>query len=119
MIKNAVWLTIIMWILTIVIFTLMLGPAFALVYFIPGNSTAFGFGIAILLAWSTKAAILEPFAIAALMQAYFKAIEGQVPDPQWDARLTQASDRFIELKDKAMTYVPGKTATTHPGGSTA
>jgi hypothetical protein len=119
MVKNAVWLTIIIWILTIVIFGLMLGPAFALVYFIPGNSTAFGFGLAVLLAWSTKAAILEPFAIAALMQAYFRAIEGQVPDPQWDARLTQASDRFSELKDKAMAYVPGKSATPRPDGTAA
>ena len=119
MIKNAVWLTISRWILTIMIFGLMLGPAFALVYFIPGNSTAFGFGLAVLLAWSTKAAILEPFAIAALMQAYFKAIEGQVPDPQWDARLTQASDRFSELKDKAMAYVPGNSTTPRPDGTAA
>jgi hypothetical protein len=119
MIKNAVWLTVIIWILTIVIFVIMLTPAFALVYLLPGNSSAFGFGLAILLAWSTKAAILEPFAIAALMQAYFKAIEGQVPDPQWDARLTQASDRFGELKDKAMAYVPGNSAAARRDGTAA
>ncbi len=107
MIKNAVWLSVFMWIITLLIFLLLLGPAFGLIYLLPGNSAAFAFGLAVLLAWSTKAAILEPFAVAALMQAYFKAIEGQVPDPQWDDRLTQASGKFRELKDKAMDYVPG------------
>ncbi|HMB47765.1 MAG TPA: hypothetical protein VKN63_05765 [Afifellaceae bacterium] len=119
MMKNAVWLTVMMWILTLFIFILMLVPAGALIYFIPGNSSAFGFGLAVLLAWSTKAAVLEPFAIAALMQAYFKAIEGQVPDPQWDARLTDASSKFSELKDKAMAYVPTNPATARDHGTAA
>ena len=104
MIKNAVWLSIFMWLLSALIFLLLLGPAFALVYLLPGSPAAFGFGLAVLLAWSTKAAILEPFAIAALMQAYFRAIEGQVPDPQWDERLSRASDKFRELKDKALAH---------------
>ena len=37
---------------------------------------------------------VEPFAIAALMQVYFKVIEGQVPDPEWDRRLAESRGIF-------------------------
>ena len=39
-------------------------------------------------------AFVEPFVIAALMQVYFQAIEGQVPDPDWDRRLTRGLEAF-------------------------
>ena len=42
MMKNAVWLSIFMWVLSFLIFLLVLGPAFTLVYLLPGSSTAFG-----------------------------------------------------------------------------
>jgi hypothetical protein len=45
---------------------------------------------------------MEPFAIYALMQVYFKTIEGQVPNPEWDQKLAGASKKFRELKDKAL-----------------
>ena len=107
MMKNAVWLSIFMWVFSFIIFLLVLGPAFTLVYLLPGSSTAFGFGLAVLTAWSIKAAVLEPFAIAALMQAYFQKIEGQTPNPEWDERLSRASDKFRELKDRALSHVGG------------
>ena len=42
------------------------------------------------------------FAIAALMDVYFRTIEGQVPNPDWDRKLSEASSKFRDLKDKAM-----------------
>lgn len=107
MMKNAVWLSIFMWLLSLIIFLMILGPAFTLVYLLPGSPSAFGFGLAVISAWSVKAAVLEPFAIAALMQAYFRKIEGQVPDPEWDERLSRASDKFRELKDRALSHAGG------------
>ena len=77
MVKNAVWLAIIMWVLAIVVFIVMLTPAAAIVYYMPGALAGWSFVLAIILAWAVKAALLEPFAIAALMQVYFKVIEGQ------------------------------------------
>jgi hypothetical protein len=53
-------------------------------------------------AWSVKAALLEPFAVACMMQAYFKVIDGQQPDPEWEARLDGMSSKFRRLKAKAM-----------------
>jgi len=58
--------------------------------------------IAVILAWSVKTALLEPLAVACLLQAYFRTIEGQVPDPQWEAKLESMSGKFRTLKDRAM-----------------
>ena len=46
--------------------------------------------------------VLNFFAIASLMQVYFETIEGQVPNPEWDNRLAEASSKFRELRDKAL-----------------
>lgn len=102
MVKNAVWLAVLMWGVAFVIFLFMLAPAGAVVYLMPGQLSGWSFVFAIVFAWALKAAIVEPFAIACLMQVYFRTIEGQVPDPVWDRRLAEASRQFRELKDQAM-----------------
>jgi len=101
MVKNAIWLTIIMWVLAFFVFLFMIAPAGALLYYMPSQPGGWVFVFAIVLAWAVKAALLEPFAIAALMQVYFKVIEGQTPDPDWDRRLSESSKKFRELKEKA------------------
>jgi hypothetical protein len=91
-----------------VIFLVMLTPMAALFYILPGSIAGWSFVAAIVFAWAFKAAFLEPFAIAALMDVYFRVIEGQVPNPEWDGKLAEASAKFRELKDKAMASVgPG------------
>lgn len=102
MVKNAVWLAVFMWLLAIAVFLLMLAPAAAVLYAMPGELAGWSFVLAIVFAWAIKAALIEPFAIAALMQVYFRVIEGQIPNPEWDRKLTGASKHFRELKDKAM-----------------
>lgn len=47
------------------------------------------------------AVLLEPFAIACMMQVYFKTIEGQTPNPEWEAKLEQMSGKFRKLKERA------------------
>ncbi|MER9406746.1 hypothetical protein NKI36_22175 [Mesorhizobium caraganae] len=107
LVKNAVWLAVIMWGVSFVIFLLMLAPAAAIMWFIPGQLGGWAFVLAILLAWAFKAAFIEPFAIACLMQVYFKTIEGQVPNAEWDQRLAEASSKFRELRDKALASFGG------------
>lgn len=102
MLKNAAWLAIIVYLLSFLVFLVMLGPAALVVYLMPGAWAAGGFVFALLFAWSVKAALLEPFAIACLMQVYFKTIEGQSPDPEWEARLEQMSGKFRKLKARAL-----------------
>ncbi|MBZ9674173.1 hypothetical protein [Mesorhizobium sp. ES1-1] len=102
MVKNAVWLAVIMWGVSFVIFLAMLAPAAAILFMMPGQLAGWAFVLAIVFAWAFKAAFVEPFAIACLMQVYFKTIAGQTPDPAWDARLAEASSKFRDLRDKAL-----------------
>ena len=41
------------------------------------------------------------------MQVYFKTIEGQTPNAEWEQRLTTVSTRFRELGTKAAGWTPG------------
>ncbi|PBB19466.1 hypothetical protein [Mesorhizobium sp. WSM4313] len=102
MVKNAVWLAAVMWGVSFVIFLLMLAPAAAILWVMPGQLAGWAFVLAIVFAWAFKAAFIEPFAIASLMQVYFEAIEGQAPNPEWDRRLAETSSKFRELRDKAL-----------------
>ncbi|CAN7269106.1 hypothetical protein [Aminobacter aminovorans] len=101
MIKNAVWLSLVVWVVSLFIFLFMLAPAGAILYFMPGEMGGWAFVLAIVFAWAFKSALIEPFAVASLMQVYFKVIEGQVPNPEWDRKLEEASSKFRELKEKA------------------
>ncbi len=120
MLKNALFLMLIQYGLALVIFLVIVGPVAALASLLSQGLAAWSVVIAIVFAWSFKAALLEPFAIAALMQAYFKIIEGQKPNPDWDEKLTGLSARFRELKDKAATWaggaLPQGTPKPEPGG---
>jgi len=104
MLKNAAWLTVIVYGLSFLVFLLMLAPATALVLFIPGAWSAGGFVFALLFAWAVKAALIEPFAMACMMDVYFRTIEGQQPNPEWDARLSGISKQFNKIKEKASAW---------------
>jgi hypothetical protein len=108
--KNAIWLSLFMWLISILVFLLMLAPAAGLLYYYPGQLGGWAFVIAIVFAWAFKAALLEPFAIAALMSVYFKVIEGQEPDALWLNRLNDASAKFRELGTKAIDWMRGRPA---------
>jgi hypothetical protein len=110
--KNAISLTIVMYLIAFVIFAALVAPALGLAALLPGQWSAWGVAIAAIFAWSFKAALLEPLAIACLMQVFFKKIENQVPDPAWDARLTQMSAKFKTLAERAETYIPRPTPKT-------
>lgn len=105
MLKNAAWLTVFTYALSLVVFLLMLAPAAAVVWFIPGGWSWGGFVFALVFAWAVKAALIEPFAIACLMEVFFKVTAGQSPDPVWEQRLSSASRKFNTLKDKAANWI--------------
>ena len=95
------------YLLAFLVFLVMLAPAGAVVWLIPGGWSAGGFIFAIVFAWAVKAALIEPFAIACMMQVYFQTIEGQQPDPQWEARIAAVSRKFTEMKEKAVAWMSG------------
>ncbi|MGY6571039.1 MAG: hypothetical protein ACXIVE_18770 [Salinarimonas sp.] len=102
MLRNAAWITLFVYGLSFLIFIVMLAPAALIANIYPGNMAMMGVLVAVILAWSVKTALLEPLAVACLLQAYFRTIEGQVPDPQWEAKLENMSGKFRTLKDRAM-----------------
>lgn len=110
MLKNAAWLTLITYGLAFVVFLVMLAPAAGIVALFQNGWAAGGFVFAIIFAWAVKAALIEPFAIACLMQAYFKTIEGQAPDPEWDQRIGSVSRKFNKLKERAAQWAGARPA---------
>ncbi len=107
MLINAAWLTLFTWGLSLVVFLLMLAPAAAIVYVMPSAWSAGGMVFAILFAWAVKVAVIEPFAIACLLQAFFKVTEGQTPNPEWEAKLDSASKKFKTLGERAVNWAGG------------
>lgn len=101
MVRNAIWLAVISWIVTLAVFFMMIAPAGALFYYLQDAWGGFGLLAAVVFAWAFRAALVEPFGIACLMQVYFKVTEGQTPDPAIDAKLMQASAKFRALTERA------------------
>ncbi len=62
---------------------------------------AFGYGL--------KLALLNPFSLISTIITYNHAIEGQSPNAEWEAKLEQVSNKFKELKQKAMDYTSPST----------
>ncbi|MBO3758969.1 hypothetical protein [Ciceribacter sp. L1K22] len=114
MFRNAAWLAIMIYGLSFVVFLLALAPAAALVYLMPGALSAGGFVFAILFAWAFKAALLEPLAITCMLLVFFKTTEGQVPDPEWRARLQELSGKFRDIGSKAAAWASGRKAPVRP-----
>ncbi len=107
MLLNAAWITLVTYVLAFFVFLIMLAPAGFVVWLIPGAWSAGGLVFAILFAWAVKVALIEPFAIACLLQAYFKVTDGQEPNPEWQGKLDNASKKFKQLGEKAVNWVSG------------
>jgi hypothetical protein len=106
MLANAAWLTLVTWILAALVFVVMLAPAAAIATFLPVDGRAGMFVFAVIFAWAVKAAVIEPFAMACMLQAFFSVTAGQVPLPEWRGRLTQVSDKFRKLGETAVGWEP-------------
>ncbi len=117
MLKNALWLAIFMWVIALVVFLTSLAPAAAVLYYMPGQIAGWSFVLAIVFTWAVSAAFIEPFCIAALMQVYFRVIEGQRPDPAWDSRLAEVSGQFRQIRDQALASMGGSQWRPAAGGS--
>jgi hypothetical protein len=102
MLGAAAWLTLIAWVLSGLVFLLMLGSVGAVAYLFPGDGSAGLIAVTVLLAWAVKAALIEPFALACLLQVFFLETEGQSPNAEWRGRLTHVSDKFRKLGEQAV-----------------
>ncbi len=103
--KNAAFLTFIIWGLTLVILLLVAAPIAALIGLFHVHAGIWTFALAVIAALSLKAALIDPFATTALIQMYDKLTAGQTPNPEWSAKLESMSGKFRELTQKARETV--------------
>jgi hypothetical protein len=105
--KTGVFVVVLEKVLTVVIWAVMLAPAFAMSYFVPSTGPfAFltVFIISALLAGNVRSAFLKPLFLTMVMIKFHTQIQGQPIDQTWDARLESVSDKFRELRDKAVAW---------------
>lgn len=106
--KNAVFVTLISWALTLLVLVVSFAPIAGLLKMGNFDLGFMPFVIAVVASISIKAALIDPFAMTALMQVFFKVTEGQEPNPEWEAKLEKGSKKFREMKDKAAGWVSSK-----------
>lgn len=100
---NAVWLQLVGWGLAAVLLLSVLSPAATVAAFLPAVPGA-ALLLAALFAWVVKAALYDPFATACMLQLHLRLTEGQEPLPEWRGRLTQVSDKFRLLGERALGW---------------
>ncbi len=111
---NAVVLMLLSYLPALVLVALVIVPAGLLIAMV-SQPLAGGAVLAMLiLAWVIKLAVGDAFAMISMVAAYRDATEGLVPDPGFEQQLEQASDKFRELKERALGQGPADTSAT-PG----
>lgn len=104
------WITLVGWLVTGGLYLSLLGPLSSFATLWPVAGQVGTYLIAGLAAWAIRAALIEPFAFACLMQAFLQITAGQDPLPEWRGRLTQLCDRFRQLGERAVTWEPASGA---------
>ncbi len=74
----------------------------------------FWLAFAFALAYGFRLAIFKPFFQTSMILTFNNAIQGQVPNPEWDRKLEMVSDKFAELKSKAVEYMNTQSAPGTP-----
>ncbi len=103
--KNAAFLTLIIWGLTLLIWIVIAAPIAALIGLFHVHAGFWTFALALITALSLKAALIDPFATVALIQVYDKITAGQSPNPEWAGKLEMMSAKFRTLTQKAREVV--------------
>jgi hypothetical protein len=103
--------------LTVAIWMVMLLPAIAVAYLLPGAASLAVVLIASLLAANVRSAVLRPLFLTMVMVKFHSVVHGQAIELGWEQRLSTVSDKFGDLKQKAEAWVrptrapqPGATA---------
>ncbi len=102
--KNAVALTLLSYAFVFACTVLWLVPFGVLSLLLPATWTTTKFILFILalfLGFSCKWILFDPIACTSTILTFLKEADSTEPDPEWEARIEQACDKFRELKDKA------------------
>ena len=112
--KTGVWIVVLDKVLTVVVWVVMLAPAFVISYLMPSSLASWGtiisFAIAVLFASNIRGAFLKPLFLIMVMTRFHTCVQDQAIDEVWDQRLTAASDKFRKIKDRALEPTSGQPA---------
>jgi len=118
--KTGVGIVILDKVLTVVIWIVMLAPAFVLAWLMPKSLVAVGFwfvfGFAALLAANVRAAFLKPLFLVMIMTKFHVQVQNQPLNQEWDERLSKVSSKFRELGGKIAGYHPPRALGSAPLG---
>lgn len=101
LLRNAVLLAAGVLGLSVAAFFAALIPASAIAQTYPSGSGLITVLLALIFAWAFKRAVIEPAVIAAFFDLYIRTIEGQEPEPDWEAKLAETSEDFREIRARA------------------
>jgi hypothetical protein len=106
--KTGVYAVILDKVLTLVVWVVMLVPAFAISWALPRAMGGIGFWFvflfAALLASNVRAAFLKPIFLIMIMSKFHVQVQNQPINQEWDERLGRVSGKFRELDEKMRGY---------------
>jgi len=114
--KQAIWIVILDYVLSAVLWLIFLAPAAAITYILPESVREFGgvvaVVIAVLLALPARTAFIKPLFLIMIMVRFLNLIEKEDINQQWVDRLGQVSSKFRDLGDRAaQAFTPGGAPT--------
>jgi hypothetical protein len=117
--KTGLWAVALDKVLTAVVWVIFLVPVFTFGYVLGGSAwwlTLSAFVFASVFAADVHSALLKPLFLTMVMVKFHASVQAQPINPEWDARLSDVSDKFRELKQKAEGFMgPGNAPA--PAGS--
>ncbi|MFN3991685.1 MAG: hypothetical protein ACK4IU_02115 [Tabrizicola flagellatus] len=100
------------WVATAALVLMLVNSLTGLSALWPGESSAAAWGGATLAALALRSALVQPFLAACFCQTFQALASGQAPLGEWRGRLTQVSEAFRTLGERAISWDPeGRKAT--------
>jgi hypothetical protein len=112
--KQAVWIVVLDYALSAVMWLILLIPATALVAVLPASVREVGgvvtMVVAVVFALAARGAFVKPVFLIMIMTRFHALIQHEAINAEWVARLDQLSSRFRSLGEKAATFVASPAA---------
>lgn len=119
LLKTAVWVVVLDKVLTVLVWGVMLVPAWLLMVVLPAamkpGGLLLGLFVAALFASNARQAFLKPIFLTMVMTKFHVVVRNQPINLEWDGRLSSVSDKFREIKEKAGQQVPPPIPQALPG----
>lgn len=119
--KQAVWIVVLDYVLGAILWLVLLIPAAALVAILPASVRGAGgvvtMVVAVLFALAARGAFLKPVFLIMIMTRFHALIEPEAINDEWVAKLDSLSSRFRELGDRAAAFVEPAPAALTPASN--